>query len=190
MHGRCATVRASVIVVLLSACSSTSETRGGPRIPGDGGGAEMDAGPEDTGQHPVVDAGAPSSCLPTSTDCTSTPNACCSGICSVPTTIPGAHAFCAARCTAGSQCKSGCCAPEQNTGMMACAPRGFCSNTCSASGAACITPEDCCAGNTCVGTNGGSCAFICTKTTDCTSMCCAPLTNSTLSVCSARQFCP
>jgi hypothetical protein len=41
-----------------------------------------------------------------------------------------------------------------------------------------------------VTTNGGSCAANCTKNSDCASNCCAPLSNESVSVCSAPQFCP
>lgn len=128
-------------------------------------------------------------CLPASTDCTSTPNDCCSGICSIPTSIPGAHAECADPCRNDNDCQSGCCAFLGNTGQKACSARGFCSNTCSPSSGACNNTEDCCVGNTCVTTNGGSCAANCYFNSDCVSNCCAPLYNSTLSVCSAYQFC-
>jgi hypothetical protein len=127
-------------------------------------------------------------CLPASNDCTSAPNTCCSGICVLPANAME-HAFCADPCTSGTACASGCCTTLTNTGQTACAGRGFCAATCAAPGAACTTPYDCCAGATCVTTNGGSCASICTLGSQCVSGCCAPLTNASISVCSAPQFC-
>jgi hypothetical protein len=127
-------------------------------------------------------------CLAAGVVCTSTPNSCCSGICSAPLT-GSEQSVCAAPCTIDAQCASGCCAPEINTGMLACAPRGFCLATCAGPSAACTTSLDCCANETCVTTNGGSCASLCTVNADCLSGCCAPLSNASVSVCSAFQFC-
>jgi hypothetical protein len=127
-------------------------------------------------------------CLAVGVVCTSTPNSCCSGICSAPVTGT-AQFVCAAPCATDAECASGCCAPEVNTGMLACAPRGFCAATCAEPSDACTSPLDCCSGETCVTTNGGSCAALCTVNADCLSGCCAPLGNASVSVCSAYQFC-
>ena len=127
-------------------------------------------------------------CLPAGTVCTSTPNACCSGVCSEPTTTSG-QAVCAAPCSSGSDCASGCCAPVTGATGTYCSPIGFCPNLCMQAGSACQADTDCCRGETCVTTNGGSCAANCTANTDCMSGCCAPLNNSSVSVCSAPQFC-
>lgn len=181
-------------LVVLAGCGSSS---GGPLTGGreadadvQGDSAAFDAAADVTEATTAKDSATEgSSCLVTGADCTSTPNACCSGNCSVPA-MAGEHSFCATPCASGSDCASGCCAAEANTGMLVCEPRGFCAATCAMSGAECLTTEDCCANNECVTTNGGSCAAICTTNAQCASNCCAPLSNSSVSVCSATQFCP
>lgn len=148
----------------------------------------VDSGADSAGLPDV--AGGDATCLATGGDCTSTPNACCSGICLAPAN-PMEHYFCADPCmTGGTACASGCCASPSNTTQMACAPRGFCTATCAGPGVACTTPYDCCVGHTCVTTNTGTCAAICTQNAQCASGCCAPLANASINVCSARQFCP
>ena len=129
------------------------------------------------------------SCLAAGTECTSTPNACCSGMCDAPETTTG-QAFCAASCSSASECQSGCCAPVQGSSQMACSPIGFCANTCHGASGACTANTDCCLNYECVATNGGTCAAICTSNSQCQSGCCAPLSNASVSVCSAPQFCP
>jgi len=136
-------------------------------------------------------------CLGNGADCTSTPNDCCSGVCSANTSDPSQPDRCAKACTSGSSCNSGCCAKLSNANVSVCAPRGFCQNTCVAAGSSCMLDEDCCLGSgfpsKCVTANGGAsatCANECSRNVDCVSGCCAPLTNANASVCSARQFCP
>ena len=143
---------------------------------------------------PSEDAGSPT-CLADSVVCTSTPNACCSGICSADTSDPTQPSYCAASCTTGAECESGCCAPLQGSSQMSCAGVGFCANTCKAPGDSCTATEDCCLDNgisqQCVGVTGGAttCASECTTDADCVSGCCALLTNLGVSVCAAVQFC-
>jgi hypothetical protein len=76
--------------------------------------------------------------------------------------------------------------PDASTGP----PDASTGKTCAPPGAGCNSPGDCCARETCVSLNGGSCAAICTMNSDCTSGCCAPLTNASGHVCAAPQFCP
>jgi hypothetical protein len=141
-------------------------------------------------------SGAANQCLMPGVDCTSTPNACCSKLCGASINDPAQHSYCAASCTGAADCQSGCCATFQNTGMMACAPRGFCNNTCVKTGASCTGDEDCCLSldgqaAACVGTSAANsaCADKCTAGADCLSGCCAPVAGAQYSVCSAPQFC-
>jgi len=182
--GRIALLAALGSCVVLAGCSSSSPTGGGT-------GSHEDAGK--TNPVPSDDSGASidtggGSCLAAGAECTSTPNACCSGLCDAPTTTTG-QAYCAAACTTAADCESGCCAVVANSTVMACSPRGFCANTCSGASGACTANTDCCENFECVGTNGGTCAAICTSDTECESGCCAPLSNASVSVCSAGQFC-
>jgi hypothetical protein len=178
---------ALALLLAIEACSSSSPTGGG-------------TGQEDAGKTPTPQDGSTSadtgtssadtgeSCLASGAECTSTPNGCCSGLCDAPTTTTG-QAYCAAACTDAAECMSGCCAPVANSSSMACSPRGFCANTCSGASGACTANTDCCQNFECVGTNGGTCAAVCTENSECESGCCAPLTNASVSVCSADQFC-
>lgn len=50
--------------------------------------------------------------------------ACCPNSVCVNSTVTGVS--CAARCTSGTQCVSGCCAPLSNTGELVCSPPSFC----------------------------------------------------------------
>jgi hypothetical protein len=89
----------------------------------------------------------------TTFECTGAEDACCSGICAVPITTSGA-AYCAATCTTGSECVSGCCSPVVGSSELACLPRGFCAATCSAGSEPCTANTDCCKGYVCT---GGAC---------------------------------
>jgi len=127
-------------------------------------------------------------CLATGTDCTATPNACCSGICFNKVGDPAHHAACAAACTQDADCLSGCCTMLVGTAVKSCAPRGFCIETCMAPGTACLTTDDCCAGNTCV-TPSNTCAANCTSNAECVSGCCALLQGGAGAVCSNPIYC-
>jgi hypothetical protein len=149
-------------------------------VPGTGG---------STGNGGSTGAGGAPSCLANSTDCTSTPNACCSGVCLENLNDPSQAHYCAAVCTADSQCESGCCATLSDSTTKACGQRGFCPETCAAAGVACTTSADCCANETCV-TPSNTCAANCTTGSQCESGCCAALTNtSATGVCSDPIYC-
>src|SRR5215510_7563635 len=75
-------------------------------------------------------------CLAVGTDCTATPNGCCSGICENKVGDPAHHAVCAVACTQDTDCLSGCCTMLVGTAVKACAPRGFCIETCMVPGTA------------------------------------------------------
>jgi len=167
----------SVVFMVLCAfcvgCSGASSP--GPTAGGDGGSGSASS------------SSGGGSCLAVGIDCTNARDACCSGLCDQPTTTTG-PAVCAAPCTTGADCNSGCCASLQNTAQMACSPIGFCANTCHSGGGACAASTDCCLNYECVTTNGGTCAATCTSDSQCQSGCCAPLSTGG-SVCSAVQFC-
>ena len=168
----------ALLLLLLAACSSGTTITHHPG-PGGSGGSGSPSGDDDGG------GGA---CLATGADCTATPNNCCSSICVEPLQA-GEPALCAVTCTTGSECGSNCCATLTDGTSMVCEPRGFCDSTCVAPGDACTSDLDCCANEACVDTNGGTCASTCTSGSDCMSGCCAPISGSTLSVCSAASFC-
>lgn len=63
-----------------------------------------------------------SACSQPGEGCAST-TCCGNGVC-VNSTVDGIR--CAARCVAHAQCKSGCCAPLDNTGELVCSPPTFC----------------------------------------------------------------
>src|SRR5262249_17908555 len=128
------------------------------------------------------------SCLATTSDCTSAPNNCCSGICLAKVGDPAHHDFCADPCTVDSQCASGCCAMLTHTTQRACSSRGFCPETCMQSGTACTSNDDCCAGNLCV-TPSNTCAAVCTSGAQCVSGCCALLSDGITAVCSNPIYC-
>lgn len=141
-------------------------------------------------------AGAAGQCLAVGVNCTSTPNACCSGVCANDVSDPSQPAHCAQECTAASQCASGCCATLAGSNKSACGPRGFCPDTCVKAGGSCSVDTDCCLGAggdqpACISANGGgsTCADKCVLNTDCVSRCCVPVKNAQFSVCSAPQFC-
>jgi len=141
-------------------------------------------------------SGGSGTCLAVGTICTSTPNACCSGICQSDVSDPTQPALCAAACTSGAGCESGCCAPLQNSTLMSCAPRGFCSSTCAATATSCTESTDCCLGANnatpiCIAfTSGALCGVECTDNSQCDSGCCAPLMGSPTSACLPKQYCP
>jgi hypothetical protein len=142
-----------------------------------------------TGTGGKTGAGGAGSCLADSADCTSTPNACCSGVCLENANNPSQQHFCAAVCTIDSQCNSGCCATLTNSSIKACDARGFCPETCAVAGVACTGQGDCCANETCV-TPSNTCAANCTRGAQCASGCCAALSNtSATGVCSDPIYC-
>jgi hypothetical protein len=49
---------------------------------------------------------------------------CCANAVCVVSTVTGTS--CAARCATNDQCRSGCCAPLDNTGALVCSPKQFC----------------------------------------------------------------
>jgi hypothetical protein len=112
-------------------------------------------------------------------------NSCCTGAICV---TDGTTSVCAAQCTAGTDCSSGCCASLQD-GRHVCSPPDRCqaAPTCLQPGATCVSK--CCAGALCV-TDGTTslCAAICAVGTDCNSGCCAPLQDGS-HVCAPASQC-
>jgi hypothetical protein len=65
------------------------------------------------------------SCASPGGDCSAqTGQPCCANAVCVQSTVTGTS--CAARCATNSQCRSGCCAPLDNTGELVCSPTQFC----------------------------------------------------------------
>lgn len=65
------------------------------------------------------------SCATPGGDCsTQTGQPCCANAICVQSTVTGTS--CAARCATNEQCRSGCCAPLDNTGELVCSPAQFC----------------------------------------------------------------
>lgn len=65
------------------------------------------------------------SCATPGGDCSArTGQPCCANAVCVESTVTGTS--CAARCATNDQCRSGCCAPLDNTGELVCSPTQFC----------------------------------------------------------------
>lgn len=102
-----------------------------------------------------VDAGV---CLPLGATC-KTPPECCGFAAG---TTKCVNSTCAATCTSGAQCQTGCCAPLVSGGS-ACGPSSLCGgNQTAGIGDPCNSTTDCQSGLTCAGVGGGWCTRNCT----------------------------
>jgi len=114
---------------------------------------------------------------------------CCNGAICVFDVKDSTKEICATTCLRDDQCNSGCCKTLQNGSAAVCAPASYCS-ACVSAGGSCAGGKTCCGGGICVVTSTDTtCADTCTADAQCTSGCCAPLTNSTTKVCSPPSFC-
>ncbi|HEY6080952.1 MAG TPA: hypothetical protein VIW29_19190 [Polyangiaceae bacterium] len=117
-------------------------------------------------------------------------NNCCRGSC-LDSENPD-WAGCRPYCTTNADCPdTGCCLPFSNTNNGFCTEAIYC--MCSALDEPCGPGNpNCCDGGVCAGTTAETvkCLQQCTQPTDCASGCCAPLKDSTTSVCEPPEYCP
>ena len=164
-----------VAVALAAACSSTRPT------------SFEDAGPSGDAARATV------ACLASGADCalSDAVDRCCNGtVCTRDVGHPET-ATCLPKCFHDADCPSACCTVLADAGAPVCAPASVCAPTCLAAGLACATNVNgCCEGSTCVSASDGTtCAAFCTVHEQCKSLCCAPLKDSTVYVCSPPTFC-
>lgn len=148
------------------------------------------------GSTAVVDGGARDAqpiCGQAGTACALPGSPCCTGTTCV--TFPDFGGdFCAADCTTGDGCNSGCCTGLVNGGAV-CAPSSYCATCKKAGEEGCQSNGDCCNGSACITELSGGvatrnvCKDYCTANSACYSGCCAPVIDATYFVCSASNFC-
>ena len=107
-------------------------------------------------------------CAATGASCAS--KACCDGL-----TCMSGTAICQRPCTTNTDCPSGCCFDEDNTGHAVCSTASLCTSGCGKVGASCSNGADCCTG-LCNGATDVSdwvgCRRLCAKNSDCSTGCC------------------
>jgi len=171
-------------VWLMGGCSSTTTTVTD----------NLDAGTD--AATPATDSGAPgrdaaTQCVPTGGDCST--GACCAGHTCVSDTKEPSRSICASNCLDKSQCNTGCCTTLVQGTSSVCAPTSYCAAACVKPGGDCSlqTGGKCCSDSVCVVSqvDGTVCAARCSGHDQCSSLCCAPLSNSSDFVCSPPSFC-
>lgn len=154
----------------------------------DAGATFVDAATGSTGNAGAGPVDAGPQCLSAGADCLDDPSRCCDNTTCV---RYGQVAICSAICTHDIECATKCCAPVTNTTVSACGKPEYC-GLCIGAGADCLSDVNgCCPGSTCAvdGLGNAYCADTCTKNSACMSGCCAPLSNSSVKICSALKYC-
>lgn len=138
-------------------------------------------------------ADAQPSCAQAGSSCATSPAVCCAG--TTCTNFPDlGGSFCAANCTTGDGCNSGCCVPLEKGGGV-CGASSYCATCKKAGQEGCVSDTECCGGAACITELSGGvatrnvCKDHCTANTDCYSGCCAAVNGATYRVCSAASFC-